>query len=157
MTECVVARGEYVMEKHITYPKVIGKYVQLCFNIYLVVSALFIYRNFLDMIGNDISKKISFYRETQVFRIDSCSKNYLENKCFGKDHLPALSGLCQEWDDCTRYSFHDDISSSTVVAKIIADTLNTFFEHLAYKTVAIVCIGTFTGIVSLNIGLVYIR
>jgi len=143
--------------RYITYPRVVVSYIQLCLNMYLVLSTVFIYRNFVDMIGNDISQKINFHRETHSFWVESCSRNYLENKCFGKDHLPALTDLCREWDTCIKHTSPNEVSSSTVTAKIIADTLNSFFEHLTYKTVFIVSVATFTSIVSLNMGLGYIN
>ena len=79
-------------------------------------------------------------RELLVIEITKCTKDYSENRCSPSERVKALEDYCNEKDKCMSRDPSNVNKSLNVMAKLLAEIINDFFEPLTYKTISLVVV-----------------
>jgi hypothetical protein len=114
-------------------PYLIITYVQLAYNLLIViVVSNWIYK-FVNVIEYDLEKYIDKKAHIALLKVLECTNNFVQNKCGDKFLPPALTDICLDWRYCMETDINYTIKSKET-AEIFAEILNNFFENLSNKT-----------------------
>ncbi|KAK9246419.1 Di-sulfide bridge nucleocytoplasmic transport domain-containing protein [Lipomyces tetrasporus] len=133
------------LSRHDNLPFVLASYLQLIFNVFLVLVMLYLIMSFVLMIRNDISQQIARYISEAEGKIKQCRDEYLANGCMPESRVPKLELFCNDMETCmTRDA--NDVGRAGVSAEIVAQIVNRFIEEISYKTMAFVFVLIFGSV-----------
>ncbi|KAK9390254.1 Di-sulfide bridge nucleocytoplasmic transport domain-containing protein [Lipomyces mesembrius] len=127
------------LSRHDNLPFVFASYLQLIFNVFLVLVMLYLIMSFVLMIRHDISRKIEEYTNEAAVKIAQCTKDYLVNGCMPGSRVPAVEDVCDAWQTCMNRDA-SDVGRARVSAQTVADIVNSFIEPISYKTMLFVLV-----------------
>ena len=118
---------------HLYLPHIISGYLQLAFNLVIIVYVLVLVHQFVDTVRNDVGSKMAEYSTDVINEIAVCSKHYVDNRCDPETRVPALEAACESWRACMQ---RDPllVSQASVGAETLAGIVNAFVEPISYKT-----------------------
>lgn len=122
-----------VLSSHDNLPFVFAQYLQLIFNVFLVLVMLYLIMTFVLMVRSEVGHKVEEYTHKAAIEIALCTKNYLENRCAPDTRTPYTEAACSSWQKCMDRD-PSDVGRASVSAETIADILNSFIERLSYKS-----------------------
>ena len=99
--------------------------------IYLTVS-------FITSISQDLSMKMKAENDLLIMEITKCSEDYYENRCLPSERVKALETFCNEKERCMLQDPEKVNKNTKIMAKLLAEIINDFFEPLSYKTILLV-------------------
>ncbi|KAK9474303.1 Di-sulfide bridge nucleocytoplasmic transport domain-containing protein [Dipodascopsis tothii] len=121
------------MHAHQALPYIFGSYLQLAFNLFLVTVFLYLIVAFVTTIRNDVNQKVNEYIFEVLVEIDHCAKEYVANRCAPDQRVPAAEKSCLMWEKCMKRDA-SVIGRAKVSAETFAEIINSFVEHISYKT-----------------------
>ncbi|KAK9466031.1 Di-sulfide bridge nucleocytoplasmic transport domain-containing protein [Lipomyces arxii] len=124
------------LSHHDNLPYVFASYLQLVFNVFLVLVMFYLIFSFVLMIRHDIARKVEESVAEAEAIIAQCGKNYMLNRC-GDLRLPAFEAQCAEWKTCMN-SDSNAVGRASIGAETIAGIVNSFIEPISYKTMMFV-------------------
>ncbi|KAK9367079.1 Di-sulfide bridge nucleocytoplasmic transport domain-containing protein [Lipomyces kononenkoae] len=127
------------LSRHDNLPFVFASYLQLIFNVFLVLVMLYLIMSFVLMIRHDISRKIEEYTNEAAVKIGQCTKDYLVNGCMPESRVPAIEEVCNMWQACMNRDA-SDVGRARVSAQTVAEIVNSFIEPISYKTMMFVLV-----------------
>ncbi|KAK9373202.1 Di-sulfide bridge nucleocytoplasmic transport domain-containing protein [Lipomyces chichibuensis] len=127
------------LSRHDNLPFVFASYLQLIFNVFLVLVMLYLIMSFVLMIRHDISRKIEEYTDEAAAKIEQCTNDYLVNGCMPGSRVPALEDVCNAWQNCMNRRA-SDVGRARVSAQTVAEIVNSFIEPISYKTMLFVLV-----------------
>ncbi|ODQ74255.1 hypothetical protein LIPSTDRAFT_69827 [Lipomyces starkeyi NRRL Y-11557] len=127
------------LSRHDNLPFVFASYLQLIFNVFLVLVMLYLIMSFVLMIRHDISRKIEEYTDEALVKIEQCRKDYLVNGCMPGYRVPAVEDVCDAWQICMNRDAND-VGRARVSAQTVAEIVNSFIEPISYKTMLFVLV-----------------
>ncbi|KAK9237995.1 Di-sulfide bridge nucleocytoplasmic transport domain-containing protein [Lipomyces kononenkoae] len=137
------------LSRHDNLPFVFASYLQLIFNVFLVLVMLYLIMSFVLMIRHDISRKIEEYTNEAAVKIAQCTKDYLVNGCMPESRVPAIEEVCTMWQNCMNRDA-SDIGRARVSAQTVAEIVNSFIEPVSYKTMMFVLVLLFGSLYVAN-------
>lgn len=109
----------------------ISTYIQLMFNILILLSCGYIVFSMFQVICADISKKFQEKAEDILMEASICYKNYHNNRC---DSMPpALERQCHEWGRCMNRQPNLSTYRAMIAAEIFGTLINSFVEPIGTK------------------------
>ncbi|KAK9318413.1 Di-sulfide bridge nucleocytoplasmic transport domain-containing protein [Lipomyces starkeyi] len=127
------------LSRHDNLPFVFASYLQLIFNVFLVLVMLYLIMSFVLMIRHDISRKIEEYANEATIKIEQCIKDYHVNGCMPGSRVPAIEDVCDAWHACMSRDAND-VGRARVSAQTVAEIVNSFIEPISYKTMLFVLV-----------------
>lgn len=120
-------------ETHRNIPYIVSGYLQLAFNIALVLVLLYLLLAFVQTIQRDVDQKVEEYSAEILQEMSLCSKEYLENRCTPGQRVPAMEAACITWEKCMNRD-PTVVGRAKVSAETFAEIVNSFIEPISYKT-----------------------
>lgn len=115
------------------FPILLSSYLQLFFNIFIVMVILYLTTSFLLTIRADVNTKVKHYSLKRQLEIDECSHKFVVNRCNGGYRAPALEELCTRWEECMGQD-PDEVGRARVSAQTFAEILNSLIDPISFKT-----------------------
>ncbi|KYQ92268.1 hypothetical protein DLAC_07116 [Tieghemostelium lacteum] len=103
----------------ITATLVIGKIVLVCFD--LVIQE------------TETRYDLEFHKTNSL--VLECKDNYFRNKCDSPTRKPIQKEKCDQYQQCMDFKTHS-ISKLKLMGMVLADGINSFADHLSYKSLA---------------------
>ena len=126
-------KGSWDVGVHRDLPYIASGYLQLAFNLSLVLVLLYIIYGFIRTIQRDVDMKVEEYSVEILGEMRECSKQYLENKCHPEHRVPAMNNACLIWERCMNRD-PAVVGRARVSAETFALIINSFIEPISYKT-----------------------
>ncbi|KAK9451579.1 Di-sulfide bridge nucleocytoplasmic transport domain-containing protein [Limtongia smithiae] len=130
-----------VLARHDNLPLVFAQYLQLMFNLFMVMIMLYLVTSFVFMVRSEVRHKAEEYTQRAIVEITLCTKEYLKNNCMPETRIPYMEVPCGEWQKCMNREA-SDVGHASVSVEVIADILNSFVERISYKTMAFLLVLT---------------
>lgn len=130
-------------------PYVLSLYLQLIFNIVIVVSLTYFIIIFIRTIRSDINNKTELYISDILQDISKCSREFYRNKC-DSNIPPILETKCTSWSKCMNRD-PQLLGKSQITAEILADILNGFVKPISWKTIFFLVVIVFGSLVITNL------
>ncbi|KAK9321923.1 Di-sulfide bridge nucleocytoplasmic transport domain-containing protein, partial [Lipomyces orientalis] len=131
------------LSRHDNLPFVLASYLQLIFNVFLVLVMLYLIMSFVLMIRHDISTQIAIYVAEAKDKIAKCEDEYFVNGC--ESRVPQLQEFCEEKATCMTRD-PNDVGRAGVSAETVARIVNSFIEEISYKTMVFVFVLMFGSV-----------
>ena len=128
--------GSWDVGVHRDLPYIASGYLQLAFNLSLVLVLLYIIYGFIRTIQRDVDMKVEEYSVEILGEMRECSKQYLENKCHPEHRVPAMNNACLVWERCMNRD-PAVVGRARVSAETFALIINSFIEPISYKTMVV--------------------
>jgi hypothetical protein len=122
-----------------TLPVILFTYIQLLFNLVMVLFVVYSMIKLKQVISADLVKHLEKQEYLILGKILDCSRDFIRNKCNSAFLPPALEGHCTSWKLCMEQDAQGSLKSAET-ASILAQILNSFFDSLSNRT--IVCSGS---------------
>ncbi|KAK7203013.1 Di-sulfide bridge nucleocytoplasmic transport domain-containing protein [Myxozyma melibiosi] len=120
------------LSSHDNLPFVFAQYLQLMFNVFLVLVMLYLIMTFVLMVRGEVRHKVEEYTQKAAIEIALCTSNYIENHC-ADIRTQFNAAACSSWQKCMDRE-PSDVGRASVSAETVADILNSFIERLSYKS-----------------------
>ncbi|KAK9462023.1 Di-sulfide bridge nucleocytoplasmic transport domain-containing protein [Lipomyces oligophaga] len=127
------------LSRHDNLPYIFAQYLQLIFNIFLVLIVFYMIMSFVLMVRSEVAQKVEEYTQKAVIEISQCSKDYLSNHCTPDRRAPYMEALCATWQKCMSRD-PNDVGRASVSAETVADILNSFIERISYKSMGFILV-----------------
>jgi len=114
------------------FPVLVSSYLQLFFNIFIVVVVLYLLTSFLRTIQADVDTKVRQSAQKRLSEISECSSQFTANRCGTGYRVPAVEALCAKWEMCMSQD-PDEVGRAKVSAQTFAEILNSLIEPISYK------------------------
>lgn len=114
-------------------PYVISLYLQVFFNLLIVLIVFYFGFVLYRVISKDIELKFQSYIIDAKYEISRCTKEYVKNKCSSK-RVPAIENICNQLEKCMNRD-PQLIAKSKITAETFADILNGFIKPISWKSV----------------------
>jgi hypothetical protein len=101
--------------------------------LYLVCTAILAFRT-------EVHIKYQARWVTLQHEMDVCRRHYEENRC-GTLRMPALEASCKSWEACMGRDAAS-LGTAKIAAETLAEILNSFFEPISLRTIAILIVAT---------------
>jgi hypothetical protein len=134
-----VASFMHWIEAHPQLPSVLSFYMQLCVNIFLAGTFMYIIWCAWSAIISDVDIESSKHISEIMVDIAACAREYNANRC--QDAVPGMVKPCGIWETCMNRDPRK-VARASVTAKTFAMIFNSFVEEFSYKSM--VCIGAFS-------------
>lgn len=121
---------------HRDIPLIASQYLQLMFNLSLVMLLLYAVFCFYLTIRHDVDKKVSEFSATILAEMSLCQRKYVENRCIPGMRVPAMEASCERWDKCMTRD-PAQVGRARVSAETFAEIINSFIEPISYKTMVL--------------------
>ena len=121
------------IERYPNAPAVLAKYLQLIFNAAILLGCLYAILSFWLAIKSDVDKASEDAAQETLAEMAACTKNYIENRCSAENRLPALEGVCNNWELCMNRD-PSSVRRAKLSAHTFAEILNSFVEPISLKT-----------------------
>lgn len=131
-------------------PYVLSLYLQLLFNLVILVSIIYFLLVFIRTIKSDINNKTELYISDLLQEISKCSREFYRNKCDNAHIPPVLESKCTNWSKCMNRDPHL-LGKSKITAEILADILNGFVKPISWKTIFFLLVMIFGSLVITNL------
>lgn len=118
---------------HRDLPLIASQYLQLMFNLSLVMLLLYAVFCFYLTIRQDVDKKVSEFSATILAEMSLCQRKYVENRCAPAMRVPAMEVSCGNWEKCMTRD-PAQVGRARVSAETFAEIINSFIEPISYKT-----------------------
>lgn len=118
---------------HRDLPLIVSHYLQLFFNLSLLLLALYAVFCFYLTIRADVDVKVEEYSSEILMEISQCSRDYIENRCAPGMRVPAMEKVCSAWERCMNRD-PTMVGRARVSAETFAGIVDGFVEGISYKT-----------------------
>lgn len=118
---------------HRDIPLIASQYLQLLFNLSLILLLLYAVFCFYLTIRHDVDKKVSEFSATILAEMSLCKRNYRDNRCAPGMRVPAMEVTCERWEKCMTRD-PTQVGRARVSAETFAEIINSFIEPISYKT-----------------------
>lgn len=118
---------------HRDLPLIASQYLQLMFNLSLIMLLLYAVFCFYLTIRHDVDKKVSEFSSTILAEMSLCQRRYVENRCAPDMRVPAMEATCGSWEKCMTRD-PAQVGRARVSAETFAEIINSFIEPISYKT-----------------------
>lgn len=118
---------------HRDIPLIASQYLQLMFNLSLVLLLLYALFCFYLTIRHDVDKKVSEFSAAIQAEMNMCARSYVENRCAPDMRVPAMEAACSRWEKCMSRD-SSQVGRARVSAETFAEIINSFIEPISYKT-----------------------
>lgn len=125
-----------LLEAHPNVPSILSWWAQLVVNLSLFSLAVYVVFGFVSAIRAEFDQAAEEVSDSILAEMAVCAKNYVDNKCAGKDRLPALETVCDNWERCMNRD-PAKVGRAKVSAQTMAMIINSFIDPISWK--AIVC------------------
>ncbi|KAA8915716.1 hypothetical protein TRICI_002159 [Trichomonascus ciferrii] len=115
----------------------VSTYLQLLFNVSLVLIALYVVSSTLITFWRDVDKRIEAYSSELLVDVSQCTRLYLENDCRPDIRPPALHEECTRLEKCMDMDV-GSIRRMKVSAETLAEIIDSFINTFSYKTLGVV-------------------
>lgn len=130
-------------------PYILSLYLQLIFNVVIVLLIVYFIIIFIKTIQNDINTKLELNISKSLQEISLCSKTYFRNKCNEKIP-PILESQCNTWAKCMNKDPHL-IGKSQITAEIFAEIINGFLKPISWKSLVFLILLIFGSLLLTNL------
>lgn len=89
-------------------------------------------------LGMDISVKCAQVTREMHVEAAWCAQEYIVNKCELRVRVPVAQEHCMKMEKCMAKSPFEGILKTTLWAELLAETLNSLLEPMAYRSLAVV-------------------
>ncbi|KAF8453600.1 Di-sulfide bridge nucleocytoplasmic transport domain-containing protein [Terfezia claveryi] len=117
------------------FPILVSSYLQLFFNISIVIVVLYLLISFLRTIQADVDTKVKQSAQKRLSEILECTNQFIANRCGTGYRVPAVEALCASWEACMNQD-PDEVGRAKVSAQTFAEILNSLIEPISYKAMA---------------------
>ncbi|KAF8427822.1 Di-sulfide bridge nucleocytoplasmic transport domain-containing protein [Tirmania nivea] len=114
------------------FPVLVSSYLQLFFNIFIVIVVLYLLTSFLRTIQADVDIKVKQSAQKRLSEISECSNQFTANRCGTGYRVPAVEALCAKWEACMNQD-PDEVGRAKASAQTFAEILNSLIEPISYK------------------------
>lgn len=118
---------------HRDIPLIASQYLQIFFNLSLILLLLYALFCFYLTIRRDVDQKVEEFSAQILAEISQCSRNYVENRCTLDMRVPAMERACSGWEKCMNRD-SSQVGRARVSAETFAEIINSFIEPISYKT-----------------------
>lgn len=118
---------------HRELPLIASHYLQVFFNLCLILLLLYALLCFYLTIRRDVDQKVEEYSEAILADMSLCSRSYIENRCAPDMRVPAMEVRCNAWEKCMNRD-PSQVGRARVSAETFAEIINSFIEPISYKT-----------------------
>lgn len=125
---------------HRELPVIASHYIQVFFNLCLILLILYALFCFYLTIRRDVNQKVREYSEAILAEMSMCSREYTDNRCAPDMRVPAMEIRCNAWEKCMNRD-PSQVGRARVSAETFAEIINSFIEPISYKTM--VCLTPF--------------
>lgn len=129
-------------QNHLLYPAIILGYLQVAWNLFWILVAVYWVTSFYLTIQRDVQIKVEEQLTQIMSEIASCSKQYIENRCSPDLRVPAMEKVCIQWENCMKKD-PSVVSRARLSAETLAEILNSFIDPISYKTMVWIINPTF--------------
>ncbi|CUS09538.1 unnamed protein product [Tuber aestivum] len=143
-------------QTHREIPIIASQYLQLFFNLSILLLLLYAVFCFYLTIRRDVDQKIEEYSAEIVQEMSQCAKDYVENRCDPNMRVPAMEIRCTAWERCMNRD-PTQVGRARVSAETFAEIINSFIEPISYKTMFFCTILFFGGLTVSNMAFGYFR
>ncbi|PWW77585.1 hypothetical protein C7212DRAFT_277586 [Tuber magnatum] len=143
-------------QTHREIPIIASQYLQLFFNLSMVLLLLYAVFCFYLTVRRDVDQKVEEYSAEIVQEMSQCAKEYVDNRCDPNMRVPAMEIRCAAWERCMNRD-PTQIGRAKVSAETFADIINSFIEPISYKTMFFCTILFFGGLAVSNMAFGYFR
>lgn len=143
-------------ERHKEIPFIASSYLQLFFNILLLLVILYLMFAFVSTIQRDVDQKVEEYSTEILQEMAICSKEYLENRCDPSQRVPAMEKACTAWEKCMNRD-PSVVGRARVSAETFAEIVNSFIEPISYKTMIFCLLLVFGSLFFSNFAFGFLR
>lgn len=130
-------------------PYVLSLYLQLIFNMIILISLSYFIIIFVRTIRSDINNKTELYVSDLLQEISKCSREFYRNKC-NTNIPPVLETKCTDWSKCMNRD-PQLLGKSKITAEILADILNGFVKPISWKTIFFIITIVFGSLIITNL------
>ena len=120
-------------QTHREIPVIASQYLQLFFNLSMILLLLYAVFCFYLTVRRDVDQKVEEYSAEIVQEMSQCAKEYVENRCDPNMRVPAMEIRCTAWERCMNRD-PTQIGRARVSAETFAEIINSFIEPISYKT-----------------------
>lgn len=138
---------------NVVFPHRLLSYVQVSFNIILLLVLIWSIATFVKAIRDDIESKIQIHAMELMDKVSACARDYRENRCDPKDRVPALEKVCNEWEICMNQDSAIIAKRSKLSAQTVGEVVNAFLEQLTWKSFSLLAASFFTVFIGSNCAL----
>ncbi|KAG0128874.1 Brr6-like protein number 1 [Tuber indicum] len=143
-------------QTHREIPIIASQYLQLFFNLSMVLLLLYAVFCFYLTVRRDVDQKVEEYSAEIVQEMSQCAKEYVENRCDPGMRVPAMEIRCTAWERCMNRD-PTLVGRARVSAETFAEIINSFIEPISYKTMFFCTILFFGGLAISNMAFGYFR
>lgn len=118
-------------------PGVLMEYLQLFWNVSLVVGVMVMLIQVYVSVSYDVNVSHEKVSSGHVAAIESCRMQFNENKC--ESPMPALKQKCLEWKRCSEMD-PDKFPRAPVNANALAEIIENFITRLSVKSLTFITI-----------------
>jgi hypothetical protein len=130
-------QGTATAERSQNMPYLVSTYLQLLFNVSLILIALYVVSSTLITFWRDVDKRIEAYSSELLVDVSQCTRLYLENDCRPDIRPPALHEECTRLEKCMDMDV-GSIRRMKVSAETLAEIIDSFVNSFSYKTLGVV-------------------
>lgn len=130
---------------HRDLPLIVSHYLQLFFNLSLLLLVLYAVFCFYLTIRADVDVKVEEYSSEILMEISQCSRDYIENHCAPGMRVPAMEKVCSAWERCMNRD-PTMVGRARVSAETFAGIVDGFVEGISYKTMLFCLLVIFGGL-----------
>ncbi|KAH8148187.1 uncharacterized protein LAJ45_07639 [Morchella importuna] len=130
---------------HRDLPLIVSHYLQLFFNLSLLLLVLYAVFCFYLTIRADVDVKVEEYSSEILMEISQCSRDYIENRCAPGMRVPAMEKVCSAWERCMNRD-PTMVGRARVSAETFAGIVDGFVEGISYKTMLFCLLVIFGGL-----------
>ncbi|WBW70774.1 nuclear envelope protein Brr6/Brl1 [Schizosaccharomyces osmophilus] len=129
---------------HRDIPVVVSGYLQLLFNVCIISIVLYFLFSMVFTMQGDIRNNISTERSLLAYKAMECQRHYRKYDCDSPSS--AISKVCDDLRVCILRK----TSNTRLVAKILAEIIDTFVNHISYKTMIFSLLLVFGSLIASN-------
>ncbi|EPY53262.1 nuclear envelope protein Brr6/Brl1 [Schizosaccharomyces cryophilus OY26] len=129
---------------HRDIPIVVSGYLQLLFNVCIISIVLYFLFSLVFTIQGDIRNYITSERQLLAYTAMGCQRDYNKYECDSPSK--AISDVCDDLRVCILRK----TSNTRLVAKILAEIIDTFVTHISYKTMIFSLVLVFGSLIASN-------
>ncbi|KAF7592144.1 hypothetical protein BBP40_000631 [Aspergillus hancockii] len=123
-----------LLEAHPNVPGILSWWAQLVVNLSLFSLTVYVVFGFVSTIRAEFDQAAEEVSDTILAEMAVCAKSYLDNKCDGRDRLPALETVCQNWEYCMNRD-PAKVGRAKVSAHTMAIIINSFIDPISWKAI----------------------
>lgn len=118
---------------HEKIPYLVTTYLQVATNLAAVAYGAHLVWTFAAVVRADIGHKLQRHTSSILVDIDTCRRQYVENRCSPDQIVPALEKQCSAWLKCMRQDPYAGGNKSSISAETVGMILNSLIEPLGPK------------------------